>query len=490
MKPVTIISIFLGYFVFLLVISFLTGKKASNAAFFIGNRKSPWYVVAYGMIGASLSGVTFISVTGWVSGSQFSYMQIVFGYLLGYFIIANVLMPIYYRLNLTSIYTYLDNRFGISAYKTGSAFFLLSRIVGASLRLYLVAFVLQKFVFNKWDIPFELTVFITILFIWIYTFRGGIKTIIWTDTLQTTFMLTAVIATIIIISKLILAECRWNYNDLIQYLSDSSDSKIFFFDDLNDSKHFIKQFLSGVFIAIVMTGLDQDMMQKNISCKNIKEAKRNIYWFSICLVPVNFIFLCLGALLLKYSIEFGIIPESADELFPLIALDLQGIIPVVFIVGFVAAAYSSADSALTSLTTSFTIDILNTKNYTEKRLKKTRIWVHMSISILLAMVIIAYYRLQIQKSLIDSLFYYASYTYGPLLGLYGFGLFTKRTVKLIPIPFICVLSPVICFFVDMSTGQWLGYGILILNGLLTYTGLFVFSRRSGGRKKIKSRNES
>ena len=427
------------------------------------------------MIGASLSGVTFISVPGWVESSQFSYMQMVFGYLLGYFVVATVLMPLYYRLNLTSIYTYLDQRFGITAYKTGSAFFLISRIVGASLRLFLVAIVLQKFVFDKWEIPFEVSVVVTILFIWIYTFRGGIKTIIWTDTLQTTFMIISVIATVIIISK----QLGYGFNDLCNNILKSNYSKIFYFSDFNDKRYFLKQFLSGAFITIVMTGLDQDMMQKNLSCRNIKEAKRNMYWFSISLVPVNFIFLSLGALLFIYAGQFGInLPERADNLFPLIAIEyLPLIVSVFFITGFVAAAYSSADSALTALTTSFTIDILNTKNYTEEKLKKTRIWVHVGISFILALVIIIYYKINLGQSVIDSLFHAAGYTYGPLLGLYSFGLLTRRSVKKIPVPFVCILSPLLCFIVDMQTNQWFGYGILILNGLLTFLGLFLFSRK-------------
>ncbi|MEA3318068.1 MAG: sodium:solute symporter, partial [Bacteroidota bacterium] len=426
MQATTVIYIIIGYFLLLIAVSYFTSRNANNASFFLGNKKSPWYIVAFGMISASLSGVTFISVPGWVIDSNFSYMQMVLGYLIGYFVIANVLMPLYYRLNLTSIYTYLDKRFGKYSYKTGASFFLLSRIIGAAFRLFLVANVLQITAFDSLNIPFELTVVITILLIWIYTFKGGIKTIIWTDSLQTLFMLIAVGVTIYLISK----DMNLNFRGLINTVSESTYSKIFFFESINHPYYFFKQFFAGAFIAIVMTGLDQDMMQKNLSCRNIKEAKKNMYWFSITLIPVNLMFMSLGVLLIVFSQQHGIaIPERSDDLFPLIAT--QGYLPPVvaffFIIGLVAAAYSSADSALTALTTSFTVDILNTKNLNEKKLKLVRKKVHILVSLVLVIVILIFNAIN-NESVISAIFRVAGYTYGPLLGLYSFGLLTSRKV--------------------------------------------------------------
>ncbi|MFO7935652.1 MAG: sodium:solute symporter, partial [Bacteroidales bacterium] len=357
MSSTLIISIIAVYFLVLLVISWRSSRGAGNAAFFLGERKSPWYVVAFGMVGASLSGVTFISVPGWVVDSQFTYMQMVLGYLLGYAVIANILMPLYYRLRLTSIYTYLDNRFGRYSYKTGASFFLLSRIIGASFRLFLVASVLQLTVFDAWKIPFWITVIVTIALIWLYTNRGGIKTIIWTDTLQTFSMLAAVVVSIILITNAM----DLSLGEMISRVAEGEESRIWVFGNWRLGNHFFKHFLSGAFITIVMTGLDQDMMQKNLSCRNIRDAKKNMYLMSLTLVPVNLIFLFLGAVLIHYARFRGIpIPESTDNLFPLIATGgyLPQVVGIFFIVGLIAAAYSSADSALTALTTSFTVDIL------------------------------------------------------------------------------------------------------------------------------------
>ncbi len=479
MKPGLIVLIIALYFSTLLIISFFTGKKAGNAAFFLGNKKSPWYIVAFGMIGASLSGVSFISVPGWVGSSQFSYMQIVFGYLLGYVVIANILMPMYYRLNLTSIYTYLDSRFGNVTYKTGASFFLISRIIGASFRLFLVANVLQLTIFDSYHVPFEVTVLVTIVLIWLYTFRGGIKTIIWTDTLQTAFMLLAIGISIVYISK----EMGLNFKSMAHTIADSSYSKIFFISHWQGKNYFLKQFLSGAFITIVMTGLDQDMMQKNLSCRNIKEAKKNMYWFSLSLIPVNFLILSLGALLFIYAKKTGIaIPENTDNLFPIIAT--QGHLPVIigvfFILGLIAAAYSSADSALTALTTSFTVDILNVKNMNEERLRKTRMRVHIIVSILLMLVILIFKKIN-NENVISAVFHVAGYTYGPLLGLYAFGLFTRFRIKEKWVPIVAVLSPLACYFIEKNSELWFngykfGFEILIINGMLTFIGLLILIR--------------
>jgi Na+/proline symporter len=432
------------------------------------------------MIGASLSGVTFISVPGEVGGSQFQYMVMVLGYLLGYFIIANVLLPMYYRLNLTSIYTYLEGRFGKSSYKTGASFFLLSRVIGASFRMYLVVSVLQKFVFDAWNVPLYLTVILFVLLIVLYTFKGGIKTIVWTDTLQTTFMLTAVVITVVLISK----ELDLSIFGLFDKVLDS-EYAFMVNTDWSSKTHFLKHFLSGAFISIVMTGLDQDMMQKNLSCKNIKDAKKNIYWMSASLVPVNFLFLILGGAMYMYTAQMGIdVPSKTDHLFPLLAFEHLGMLAgIVFIIGLISAAYSSADSALTSLTTSFSIDILNIerKNLSSKQKKTTRYIVHFSFAILLSLVIILFDSLN-DDSIVNKLFTFAGYTYGPLLGLYSFGLFTNRKVEDKYVPIIAIAAPVISYILNQNSVDWFwnykfGFELLIVNGGLTFLGLLLISTK-------------
>ena len=480
MSAVTILLIIASYFLVILVISQITGKNADNSAFFLGSRRSPWYVVAYGMIGSSISGVTFISVPGWVGDSQFSYMQMVVGYLAGYFIIANVLLPLYYKLQLTSIYTYLHSRLGFWSYKTGATFFLISRIIGTAFRLYLMAGVLHLSVFAQWGIPFWVTVVITLSLIWLYTFRGGIRTIIWTDTLQTTFMLLAVVISLIFISRVMDTDIA----GLFSMVKESDYSKIFFFKDWNDENHFFKQFLSGAFIAVVMTGLDQDMMQKNLSCRNIKAAKQNIYMLSLSLVPVNLLFLTLGAALYLFAHYNSIpVPERTDDLFPLIATQgyLWKTVSVFFIIGLVAAAYSSADGSLTALTTSFTVDILDTRNRSEEKVMAIRKKVHVAITIVVLLVILVF-RVVNDQSVISAIFTVAGYTYGPLLGLYAFGLFTKFQVIDRFVPVVAVMSPIICFILSSYSEQWFngyrfGFELLILNGLITFLGLIMIRRK-------------
>lgn len=478
MNPYLIIGIIAIYFLMLMLVSHFTSKKADNSDFFSGKNQSPWYLVAFGMVGASLSGVTFISVPGWVGGSQFSYMQVVLGYFFGYIVIAQILMPLYYRLNLVSIYSYLGTRFGNYSYKTGASYFLLSRIIGASFRLFLVANVLQLLVFNQWGVPFFVTVAITILLIWLYTFKGGIKTIVWTDTLQTLFMLIAVGVTIYIIST----RLGLGVSALFSEVKNSDYSQIFFFDDWNDKRHFVKQFLSGMFITIVMTGLDQDMMQKNLTCKNIGEAKKNMYSFSIVLILVNLAFLVLGALLFIYANKLGIaIPERTDNLFPIIAAEHLNIVAsVFFVLGLIAAAYSSADSALTALTTSVCVDFLDLEKKPEKNKIRIRKQTHIIISFILFLVILLF-NLISDESVISSLFKAAGYTYGPLLGLYAFGLFTKKNVKDKLVPIICILTPIISYLiniysVELFNGYKFNFEILIVNGLLTFFGLFLISK--------------
>lgn len=483
MQAGLVLTIILFYFIVLLLISFFTSKKANNRTFFLGDKNSPWFIVAFGMIGASLSGVTFISVPGWVDNSYFYYMQMVFGYFFGYLVVAYVLTPIYYKLNLTSIYTYLNNRFDKYTYKTGASLFLVSRIVGSSFRLYLVANVLHFSVFRSWNTPFWLTVVVTIAFIWLYTYRGGIKTIIWTDTLQTLFMLVSATLTIFFIGK----EMNLGLADIFEKVSESSYSTIWNFSDWKSNNHFFKQFLSGVFIVIVMTGLDQDMMQKNLSCRNLKDAKKNIMSLSLGFIPVNLLFLSLGVLLFQYASQMNItIPEQRDNLFPLIALGgyLPKIVSVLFIIGLIAAAYSSADSALTSLTTSFTIDILEAERKSEPKLKKIRKQVHLGISILLLIVILIFHHIN-NESVISSLFKAAGYTYGPLLGLYSLGIFTSWNIKGYLVPFISVTAPVLCFFLNkyseqLFNGYQIGFELLIINGLITFLLLML------GRTKNKN----
>ena len=468
MSPILILTIIALYFVGLIVISYLTGKNDSNETFFLGNKQSPWYIVSFGMIGATLSGVTFISVPGWVADSQFSYMQMILGMTAGYLVIANVLMPIYYRMNLTSIYAYLGDRFGEVTHKTGAFFFLLSRTIGASFRLYLVANVMQIAIFDAWNVPFWLTVSLTIVLIWIYTFRSGIKTIIWTDTLQTLFMLSAVGVSIWLISD----KMGLGLMDLTQTISQSEYSQMFFWEG---KQNFIKQFLSGAFLAIVMTGLDQDMMQKNLSCRSLSEAKKNMYSFSVALIVVNVFFLALGALLYLYAQQIGLDIPKGDDLFPLVALqgDLGLGVGVFFILGLVAAAYSSADSALTSLTTSFCVDFLDIEKKENSR--KTRKYVHIAFSLLLVVAILIFKAIN-DDSVISALFKVAGYTYGPLLGLFAFGIFSKWSVRDKAVPIVAFLSPVAAYILQLYIP--FGFELLMINGGITFLGLCLLIRKA------------
>jgi Na+/proline symporter len=479
MQPLHIIGLIAGYFGLLLVIAYLTNRGGSNADFFKAGKQSPWYLVAFGMIGASLSGVTFISVPGAVEGNSFGYFQVVLGYTVGYAVIGLLLLPLYYRLNLTSIYTYLEGRFGVASYKTGASFFLLSRIVGASFRLYLVAIVLQDLVFDKMPffgmdgVPFWVTVSITILLIWLYTFKSGIKTIVWTDTLQTLFMLVALGVGIYYVST----GLGVSGLGIIDIIAESDLSQIFFFDDYKSGNYFFKQFISGAFIAIVMTGLDQDMMQKNLTCRNLKDAQKNVFWFTIVLTIVNIIFLGLGLLLTLYAQQEGI-DAVKDKLFSTVAVEggLGVGLAVFFLLGLIAAAYSSADSALTALTTSFSIDILDIeKKQTEANQIKIRKKVHIGMSFILLLVIVFFNYVIGDASVITKLFTFAGYTYGPLLGLYAFGLFSEAKVKDKWVPWIAVAAPILGFIISYFSETLFafefGFFILILNGFLTLLGL-------------------
>lgn len=480
MSPGLIFLCFIGYTLLLFLVTWITSRKATNETFFIGNKASPWYIVAYGMIGASMSGVTFMSVPGWVGTTQFTYMMVAFGYLVGYIIIATVLLPLYYRLNLTSIYTYLEQRFGFWSYKTGAFFFLLSRVIGASFRMFLVVNVLQIFIFDAWGIPFSATVGIFILLIILYTFKGGIRTIVWTDTLQTTFMLAAVILTVILIAD----DLRIGVDQLITTVSNSNLTKMIVWD-WTERSFFVKQFFSGMFITIVMTGLDQEMMQKNLSCKNLRDAKKNMFTFSFIGLFVNFLILFLGATLFIYAQSTGMaLPERSDDLFPVIALRyLSPLAGLVFMIGLISAAYPSADGALTSLTTSFSIDFLglpNRDDLSEKQKIRIRYVVHVCTALVLLGVIVLFRAIN-DRAVIDKLFTVAGYTYGPLLGLYSFGLFTKYPLKDRWVPLIAVISPLICYLLSDHSVQWLngykfGFELLILNGLITFAGLFLIRK--------------
>ena len=480
MTPTLILGIFLLYTVLLFLVTWITSRKADNQSFYIGNKISPWFVVAYGMIGASLSGVTFMSVPGWVKDTQFSYMVVVMGYLVGYYVIALVLLPLYYKLKLTSIYSYLDQRFGFWSYKTGAGFFIISRVLGASLRMFLVINVLQVFVFDAWNVPFWINVLIFIMLIIIYTMKGGIRTIIWTDTLQTTFMLLAMVLSVIYISK----SLDIPLFKLASEVTHSSVSKMFI-TDWHHERFFIKQFFSGMFITIVMTGLDQEMMQKNLSCPNIRDAQKNMFTFSGIMVFVNLLFLFLGAFLLIFAQKRGVTVSFTDDLFPSIAFNYLGpVAGIVFLIGLISAAFPSADGALTSLTTSVTLDFFGLdKNITLTERAKTRIryMVHIIIAGIFFISILIFKALN-DRAVIDKLFTIAGYTYGPLLGLFSFGLFTKRKVKDNLTPVIAVLSPLLCYFLSMYSEELLngykfGFELLLVNGFITFMGLLAFSRK-------------
>lgn len=473
MNALLIGVIFAVYTAILFIVAFLTGKRAGDEAYYRGNRRSPWFVVAYGMVGASLSGVTFMSVPGNVLKENFYYLPMVFGFVAGYVLIAKVLLPIYYRLNLTSIYGYLEMRFGLRSYKSGAAFFLLSRSLGATLRMFLVINVLYEFVFKAMGIPFGVAALIFILLIVGYTFRGGIRTIVWTDTLQTTFMLAAVVISIACIVR----SMDWSMGGMLAAVWESPFSKIFDMDPMAP-RFWLKQFLSGLFITVTMTGLDQDMMQKNLSCRNLKDAQKNMYTCSVIILIMNAFFLVLGAILGLYAQKNGIVCADTDQLFPTIAINyLPALAGLTFVIGVLSAAYSSADGALTAVTTSFTIDILGIerKGLPEERRRKIRYCVHWSMAFLFLFLIILFDRLK-NDSVINMVYGIASYTYGPLLGLFAVGICTKWKVDDRWSPLVVILAPLLSYLIAWLTGSLLGYHfgfeLLLLNGGLTVLGLW------------------
>jgi Na+/proline symporter len=487
MSPLVLLSFIIGYFVVLLVISWLTSRKSSdNDTFFVANRNSKWYLVAFGMIGTALSGVTFISVPGKVgapTGDQFEYFQFVLGNAAGFIIIATVLLPLYYRMKLTSIYSYIEHALGTWSYKTAAAIFLISRTIGSAFRLYLVVIVLQKFIFDNYHIPFAVTVLICLVLIWSYTFKGGLKTIIITDSLQTFFLVSSVFLSIYFICS----SLHMNIFEAADAIKNSSYSKIFFFNDfLGSHFHISKQFLGGLFITVGMTGLDQDLMQKNLSMSSIKEAQKNMFSFTTVFVIINIFFLSVGALLYIYATKYGISVTKTDYLYPTIALKYLGVFPaVVFMLGLTAATFATTDSALTALTTSFCVDFLGftkNKNVNNAGMVRTRHFVHIAFSGLMLLTIIIFNAIN-NDAVVNAIFKVASYTYGPLLGLYSFGIFWgKRQVNDKLVPFICVISPIVCYFLSMHSAQWLGgyvfdNELIIVNGLITFVGLLLTSSK-------------
>lgn len=480
MNPYISLAILIAYFSMLIVVSMYTAKGADTNTFFTANKQSPWYLVAFGMIGTSLSGVTFVSVPGAVANIQFSYFQVVLGYIVGYIVIGTVLMPLYYRLNLISIYSYLEDRFGFWSYKTGSAVFLVSRTVGSAVRLYIAAQVLQLALFDPLGVPFEISVAITIILIWVYTFKGGVKTIIITDTLQTFFLISAVILTIVLVSQELHLS---SIGDVWTTVRSSEYAQIFNWD-LNDPKNFYKQFIAGAFIAIVMTGMDQDLMQKNLTCKNIGEAQKNMFWFTIVMVIVNFMFLCLGALLYTYAAAKGIPTlEKTDSFYPMLALNHLGVVVgITFLLGITAATYASSDSALTALTTAFCIDFMDIQNKPEARRSKIKFWVHIGFSVLFYLVILLFNKLN-SKEVITAVFDLAGYTYGPLLGLFSYGLIMKKhPVKDRWVPLLCVFAPLMTYILSYNSVAWFdgyqfGFERLIINGLIVFVGLWLLEEK-------------
>lgn len=484
MTPVVVLITIFAYFIVLFSISYAVGRRADSQGFFVGNRRSPWFVVAFAMIGSMISGVTFISVPGMVAASGFSYLQMVLGFVVGQLLIAYVLVPLFYRMNVVSIYEYLETRFGIASYRTGAWFFFISKMLGAAVRLFLVCVVLQLLVFEPLHLPFVLNVVFTVGLVWLYTFRGGVKSLIWTDTLKTVCLVVSVVLCIYYIAR----GLHLDLGGLWQTIRGSEMSQMFFFDDVNDKRYFFKQFLAGVFTVIAMNGLDQDMMQRNLSCRNSRDSQKNMITSGIAQFFVNALFLMLGVLLYVYASAYGIaIPAKSDELFPWIATQgyFPGIVGILFVVGLISSAYSAAGSALTALTTSFTVDILGVKGKSEEQVSHLRKRVHIGMAVVMGVVIFIFNVLN-NTSVIDAVYTLASYTYGPILGLFAFGLSVKAPVRDRYIPLVAIASPILCFILDRHSQEWFGgysfsYELLILNALFTYIGLLLLIRR--GRDK-------
>lgn len=484
MTPIILLSFLIGYFTLLVGVAYFTSrKKSDNSAFFSANKNSKWYIVAFGMIGTALSGVTFISVPGAVGAGSFSYFQFVLGNAVGYVIVAFLLLPLYYKMNLVSIYTYLEQRFGYLSYKSGAMIFLVSRTIGSAFRLYLVAIILQRFIFDAWNVPFAVTIAICLILIWVYTHKGGLKTIIITDLMQTFFLLLSVVLSIYFIAD----SMNLNVVETFDKIKDSSYSQIFFWDDFTgDTRNFFKQFLGGIFVTLAMFGLDQDMMQKNISLKTIGEAQKNMLSFTLVFVIINIFFLSVGAMLYFYAADNGLDVSALptpDYLFPEMALNYLPILPgIIFMMGLTAATFATTDSALTALTTSFCVDFLNFHKKEDPNapaLVRTRTMVHVGFSVVMLLVIMAF-RIINDDSVVTAIFTAAGYTYGPLLGLFVFGMFTKRSVADSLVPYICILSPILLYLLKLALEKHAGYGmsfeLIVINGAITWTMLFLTSK--------------
>ncbi|MDT3387068.1 MAG: sodium:solute symporter [Bacteroidota bacterium] len=476
-----IITVVLSYFLLLLVFSRLTTRKTDNDTFFRGNKQSPWYMVAFGMIGASISGVTFVSVPGMVLQTGMTYLQMCMGFILGYFIVAFVLLPIYYKLNLTTIYSWLGDRLGPRAYKTGASFFLFSKMTGAAVRFYVVCFILQEFVLGPMGVPFPLTVVAMVSLIWLYTRRGGIRTLVWTDTLQTVCMLVA----LVLIMLHVIDALGMDIGQAISAIVADEHSRVFVFDDWVSRQNFWKQFVSGVFVVIVMTGLDQDMMQKNLTIKSLRDAQKDVCTYGFAFVPANALFLALGVLLAMLAQKEGMaLPMHGDDLLPMYAASgrLGTSVVILFTIGIMAAAFSSADSALTALTTSTCVDILERPD--DERLRR---WVHVGVAVVFTLFILLF-RVVNSTSIIDAIYILCSYTYGPLLGLFAFGLLTRRTARDHLVPYICIISPVLCYALDTTvyaaTGYRFGYELLMVNGALTFAALWLAGMGNSKRLRV------
>lgn len=479
MSPIAVITTIIAYFVILFTVSYIAGRRADNAGFFVGNRKSSWYVVAFAMIGSSISGVTYVSVPGMVAVSGYGYLQMVMGFVAGQFIIAFVLVPLFYKMNLVSIYEYLENRFGISSYRTGAWFFFISKMLGAAVRLFLVCLTLQLLVFDPMGLPFILNVIITVSLVWLYTFRGGVKSLIWTDSLKTFCLVVSVVLCIFYIAS----DLNLSFTGMIKTVAGNDMSRIFFFDDVNSKQYFFKQFLAGVFTMIAMTGLDQDMMQRNLSCKNFKDSQKNMITSGVFQLVVIFMFLVLGTLLYTFATNEHIQITKGDQLFPVIATGnyLPVIVGILFIVGLISSAYSAAGSALTALTTSFTVDILGTKGKEEKEIVKIRKRVHIGMAAVMGIVIFVFNILN-NTSVIDAVYILASYTYGPILGLFAFGILMKQPVRDKYIPLVAIASPILCFILQKNSVIWFNgyqfsYELLIFNALFTFAGLCLLIKK-------------
>ena len=479
MSPLAVIITIAAYFVILFTVSYIAGRKADNDGFFTGNRKSSWYVVAFAMIGSSISGVTYVSVPGMVASSNFGYLQMVLGFIAGQLIIAYVLVPLFYRMNLVSIYEYLENRFGMASYRTGAWFFFISKMLGAAVRLFLVCLTLQLLVFEPLKLPFLLNVIITVGLVWLYTFRGGVKSLIWTDSLKTFCLVVSVVLCIAYIAS----DLDLSFGGMLSTIYDSEMSRTFFFDDVDSKQYFFKQFLAGAFTMIAMTGLDQDMMQRNLSCRNFKDSQKNMITSAVSQFFIILLYLMLGVLLYTYADSHGISVEKSDELFPVIATGgyFPVIVGVLFIVGLISSAYSAAGSALTALTTSFTVDILGTKGKSEEQVVKMRKRVHVGMAVVMGVTIFIFNLLN-NTSVIDAVYILASYTYGPILGLFAFGIFMKQPVRDKYIPLVAIASPVLCFILQKNSETWFGgyqfsYELLIFNALFTFIGLCLLIRK-------------